>query len=283
MLARDAEEGIGAFIDKRDRRMDGRIDGAARSPSSRWASSDLDRAVALLRGDGADAARRITDGVAFFQMGGSILALWPRAELARGCRGRRTTRRPGSAAPRSPTTRARMRRSTRCWPPPSRPAAASSSRRSRAFWGGWYGYFADAEGHLWEVAHNPAFPIDADGRISLPRMNHDRYDDAYIAGILNTVHTIAIVGASPNDVRPSFFVLKYLLGKGFCRLPGQSRPWPARSSSAARSMPGLPTFPSRSTWSTSSATSDAAPGIVDEALAAQAAAEGHLDAARRAQ
>ncbi len=25
----------------------------------------------------------------------------------------------------------------------------------RAFWGGWYGYFADTEGHLWEVAHNP--------------------------------------------------------------------------------------------------------------------------------
>jgi uncharacterized glyoxalase superfamily protein PhnB len=38
----------------------------------------------------------------------------------------------------------------------------------RAFWGGWYGYFADTENNLWEVAHNPDFPIDADGRISLP-------------------------------------------------------------------------------------------------------------------
>jgi uncharacterized glyoxalase superfamily protein PhnB len=38
----------------------------------------------------------------------------------------------------------------------------------RAFWGGWYGYFADTEGNLWEVAHNPDFPIDAEGRISLP-------------------------------------------------------------------------------------------------------------------
>ena len=46
-------------------------------------------------------------------------------------------------------------------------------------------------------------------------MNHDRYDDAYIGGILNSVKTIAIVGASANDVRPSFFVLKYLLNKGF--------------------------------------------------------------------
>lgn len=46
-------------------------------------------------------------------------------------------------------------------------------------------------------------------------MNHDSYDNAYIAGILNSVKTIAIVGASANEVRPSFFVLKYLLNKGF--------------------------------------------------------------------
>jgi predicted CoA-binding protein len=38
-------------------------------------------------------------------------------------------------------------------------------------------------------------------------MNHDSYDNDYIAGILTTVKTIAIVGASANDVRPSFFVL----------------------------------------------------------------------------
>jgi len=46
-------------------------------------------------------------------------------------------------------------------------------------------------------------------------MNHDTYDNAYIAGILNSVKTIAMVGASANEVRPSFFVLKYLLAKGF--------------------------------------------------------------------
>ena len=39
----------------------------------------------------------------------------------------------------------------------------------RAFWGGWYGYFSDPEGNLWEVAHNPDFPLDAEGRISLPK------------------------------------------------------------------------------------------------------------------
>lgn len=35
-------------------------------------------------------------------------------------------------------------------------------------WGGYSGYFADPEGHLWEVAHNPGFPLDDDGRVRLP-------------------------------------------------------------------------------------------------------------------
>ena len=50
-------------------------------------------------------------------------------------------------------------------------------------------------------------------------MNHDAYDNAYISGILNEVKTVAMVGASANEVRPSFFVMKYLLGKGFSVFP----------------------------------------------------------------
>jgi predicted CoA-binding protein len=46
-------------------------------------------------------------------------------------------------------------------------------------------------------------------------MNHDRYDDAYIRGILNTVKTIAVVGVSANTSRPSYFVFKYLLERGY--------------------------------------------------------------------
>lgn len=38
----------------------------------------------------------------------------------------------------------------------------------KVFWGGYSGYFADPEGHLWEVAFNPFMPIDADGHIQLP-------------------------------------------------------------------------------------------------------------------
>jgi uncharacterized protein len=36
-------------------------------------------------------------------------------------------------------------------------------------WGGYSGYLRDPEGHLWEVAHNPHFPLRADGGASLPR------------------------------------------------------------------------------------------------------------------
>ncbi|ODT30435.1 MAG: CoA-binding protein [Kaistia sp. SCN 65-12] len=50
-------------------------------------------------------------------------------------------------------------------------------------------------------------------------MNHDAYDNAYIAGILRDVKTVAMVGASANEVRPSFFVLQYLLAKGFIVFP----------------------------------------------------------------
>ena len=50
-------------------------------------------------------------------------------------------------------------------------------------------------------------------------MNHDRYDDDYIAQVLGEVRRIAIVGASANTVRPSYFVQKYLLAKGYAVVP----------------------------------------------------------------
>lgn len=50
-------------------------------------------------------------------------------------------------------------------------------------------------------------------------MNHDSYSDDYLSGILDSVKTIAMVGASENWNRPSFFVMKYLQGKGFRIIP----------------------------------------------------------------
>jgi predicted CoA-binding protein len=49
------------------------------------------------------------------------------------------------------------------------------------------------------------------------------YDDALIRGILERVKTIAMVGASPNEMRPSYFAMIYLQGKGFRILPVNPR------------------------------------------------------------
>jgi len=50
-------------------------------------------------------------------------------------------------------------------------------------------------------------------------MAHDQYDDSYIRGILNTVKTIAMVGASAKDNRPSYFAFKYLAERGYNMIP----------------------------------------------------------------
>jgi predicted CoA-binding protein len=96
-------------------------------------------------------------------------------------------------------------------------------------------------------------------------MNHDRYDDAYIGGILNSVKTIAIVGASANDVRPSFFVLKYLLNKGFSV-------YPVNPKEAGKDILGtkfyarLADIPVALDMVDIFRASEAVPGIVDEAM-----------------
>jgi len=50
-------------------------------------------------------------------------------------------------------------------------------------------------------------------------MKHDNYPDNFIRGILNTVKSIAIVGISPKDNRPSYFAFKYLLERGYRMIP----------------------------------------------------------------
>ena len=50
-------------------------------------------------------------------------------------------------------------------------------------------------------------------------MNHDSYSDAYIRDILTRNHAIAMVGASANTSRPSYFAMKYLKEKGFRIIP----------------------------------------------------------------
>jgi uncharacterized protein len=56
-------------------------------------------------------------------------------------------------------------------------------------------------------------------RVSSPAMNHEAYPDSFIRGILNTVKTIAMVGISPKDNRPSYFAFKYLIERGYRMIP----------------------------------------------------------------
>jgi predicted CoA-binding protein len=96
-------------------------------------------------------------------------------------------------------------------------------------------------------------------------MNHDSYDDGWIKSILEEVKTIAIVGASANQVRPSFFVLKYLLSKGY-------EVFPVNPGHAGKEIAGALTYASLSEipgpvhMVDVFRNSDAAFGVVEEAL-----------------
>ncbi|WP_299864273.1 CoA-binding protein [uncultured Hoeflea sp.] len=97
-------------------------------------------------------------------------------------------------------------------------------------------------------------------------MNHDDYDNAYISGILKSVKTIAVVGASANTVRPSYFVMKYMLDKGYRVIPvnpGQAGKEILGQTAYAR----LSDVPEPIDMVDIFRASDAVPAIVDEALA----------------
>jgi catechol 2,3-dioxygenase-like lactoylglutathione lyase family enzyme len=127
---------------------------------------DLGRAIAFYRAMGLEPGMVVPGDVAFFQMGGALLALWPRATLAEDAGV------PDSAPGFSGVALAYNTRSESEVGEVLHKAERAGGRvvkpAQRAFWGGCYGYFADSEGNLWEVAHNPGFPLDAEGRISLP-------------------------------------------------------------------------------------------------------------------
>lgn len=97
-------------------------------------------------------------------------------------------------------------------------------------------------------------------------MSHDRYADDHIRAILGEVKSVAIVGASANDVRPSFFVARYLLDKGY-------KVYPVNPGQAGKTILGrtvyaaLKDIPEPIDMVDVFRASDAAPRIVEEALA----------------
>jgi hypothetical protein len=97
-------------------------------------------------------------------------------------------------------------------------------------------------------------------------MNHDSYPESYIRSILQEVKTVALVGASSNPVRPSYFVLKYLIDKGYTVFP-------VNPGQAGKEILGRPIYssltdiPEPIDMVDVFRGSDAVPGIVEEALA----------------
>ena len=97
-------------------------------------------------------------------------------------------------------------------------------------------------------------------------MTHDSYPDAYILSILKETKSIALVGASDNEARPSFFVLKYLLDRGYRVIPVN----PGRVGTemcGQKVYARLADIPGPIDMVEVFRNSEAAAGIVDEALA----------------
>lgn len=106
------------------------------------------------------------EGVTFIQMKGTVLALFGRDALARDAEV--TDSEPGFSGVTlahnvsSPTgVDAVIKFAVSC-------GATLVKAPHKVSWGGYSGYFADPDGHLWEVAHNPFFPLDEHGHVVLP-------------------------------------------------------------------------------------------------------------------
>jgi hypothetical protein len=107
------------------------------------------------------------EGVVFFQLPGSILALWSRASLAEDA---------GLSATGSGFSgialayNARSREDVDAVLAEAEAAGARILKRAaETVWGGYSGYFADPDDHIWEVAHNPFWSVDEAGRVALSR------------------------------------------------------------------------------------------------------------------
>jgi uncharacterized glyoxalase superfamily protein PhnB len=59
-------------------------------------------------------------------------------------------------------------RSIQCWPKAKAAGARILKPGAKTFWGGYSGYFADLDGHLWEIAFNPHWELSKDGSLTLP-------------------------------------------------------------------------------------------------------------------
>jgi len=127
--------------------------------------ADIARARKFYEALGFKAGRASQDAVTFFDAGGVVLALFGRASLAEDATvADRPTGFAGIALAHNARSEADVDKALA-------EAVAAGAKlikpAGKTFWGGYSGYFADPDGHLWEVAHNPHFTLDAEGRVVL--------------------------------------------------------------------------------------------------------------------
>lgn len=128
--------------------------------------TDMPRARAFYEALGFSASRDSNAHVTFFSAGGVAFSLFGRAALAEDAHVSDSA--PGFsgiALAHNVTSEADVDRVL------AEAVAAGAQLLKpgqKVFWGGYAGYFADPDGHLWEVAHNPFWPMDDAGRVVLP-------------------------------------------------------------------------------------------------------------------
>ena len=112
------------------------------------------------------AASASNEMITFFQAGGVVLALFERGHLAQDATV--ADQATGFAAVTVARNVASPQDVDRALSLAVVVGAKLLKPGQKVFWGGYSGYFADPDGHLWEVAHNPFFPLSADGSVRLP-------------------------------------------------------------------------------------------------------------------
>jgi catechol 2,3-dioxygenase-like lactoylglutathione lyase family enzyme len=127
--------------------------------------SDLARARAFYEALGWVSNTPPEMGVAFFQAGGMVLALWGRDELAEDS----TVTDSGGWGGVTLAHNVRSPEQVDAVLHQARENGATIGRPgAETFWGGYSGVFIDPDGHPWEVAHNPRWEIREDGSVVLP-------------------------------------------------------------------------------------------------------------------
>ena len=105
-------------------------------------------------------------GVAFYQMHGAALALFPLDALAAD-QGRSDAAL-GTGAVTLAQNCADEAETDAVWQAAIDAGATPLKRPEKVFWGGYSGYVADPDGHVWEIAYNPFWPLAPDGSLTLP-------------------------------------------------------------------------------------------------------------------